>query len=567
MLLPSDAFRRRVLVRASLLLLASGLPLAGFAAWVYRRDLAAELRLQQHDSQVTVDLQADAIARQAEGVRADLLFLLQQHGLAEFFEGLPGSRARLEQEYLAFCRLRQIYDQIRVIDARGQEMIRVNYAGGHPVVVPEDELQLKAASDYFRRTIALEPGQIHVSRFDLNVEHGQIERPPKPVLRFAAPYFGPGGVRRGIVVLNGLGARLLRELDRAAERFPGHLLLLDEEGQYVRGARREAEWGLALGQGPSFPRDHPGPWSRIAGGGRGQFVDDSGLFSFADVRLGRFAQGTLIVVAWVPDEVLLRASHRGRNRGLVAAAALAPLLFAGAWYVSYSIFLRRGHERRIAESAAELHELSRQLLNAQERERSTLSRDLHDDLGQLATSIALDLERAERAGDDRRPLLIQRALAGARLVLDRLHEIAFRIRPRMLDELGLRDAVRSYVAEFEERTGIEVTAELELDSAELPPALSENVYRILQEALTNVAKHARTGEVRIRLAREGDRLTLRVADRGVGFDPRPRTRGLGFLGMRERAVLLGGRIDVRSAPGAGVEIEVELPIEVPAHDE
>jgi signal transduction histidine kinase len=120
--------------------------------------------------------------------------------------------------------------------------------------------------------------------------------------------------------------------------------------------------------------------------------------------------------------------------------------------------------------------------------------------------------------------------------------------------------VRSYLAEFEDRTGIAVSAELKFAERPIPRLLSENVYRILQEALTNVAKHARSPTVRVLLRVNDEQLSLSVSDRGVGFDPQASTAGFGLLGMRERAELLGGRHAVRSRPGAGTEVEVLLPI-------
>jgi signal transduction histidine kinase len=559
-MIPRDALRGSVLARSALPLLAVGGPLVAFAVLLYERDLATERRLHEHDGLAVADLHARMISREATVVESDLMYLLRQRSLEEFLDGRPGSQERLESEYLAFSGLKKLYDQIRVIDAGGREVVRINYNGGRPAVVPERELQPKAARFYFQETIGLQPGEIYVSPLDLNVEHDRIEQPLKPMIRFAAPLFDDTGARRGIVVLNYLGERLLETLADTSASHHGVLLLLNRAGHYLRGSRPEDEWGFMLGHDRTFGKDHPQAWRRITGEERGQFVDAEGLFTFRSIRLGRVPADALTIVAWVPRGMMRRATDQFRNRTLLAGAALFPPLFAASWYVSYASFLRRSHERQLAESEARLRKLSLELLRAQERERSALSRDLHDGLGQLVTSITLDLERAQQVRSDERDRTVDRALAGARLLLERIHEITSRVRPRILDELGLRDAVRSYLAEFEDRTGIAVSAELKFAERPIPRLLSENVYRILQEALTNVAKHARSPTVRVLLRVNDEQLSLSVSDRGVGFDPQASTAGFGLLGMRERAELLGGRHAVRSRPGAGTEVEVLLPI-------
>ena len=217
------------------------------------------------------------------------------------------------------------------------------------------------------------------------------------------------------------------------------------------------------------------------------------------------------------------------------------------------------------ESEARLRTLSAQLITTQEEERRGISRDLHDELGQVVTSVTLDLQRAGHAADPaKKDELIGRALRGTSCLLDRIHEILSRVRPPMLDDLGLKDAVQSLLSDYEQRTGIVPKAELSFTTPDVPAAVSENVYRILQEALTNVSRHARTTEVLVSLLVGADRVALTVRDSGVGFDPAARDdRRLGLLGMRERAELLGGTCVVTAEPGKGTRVEVVIPIVQP----
>ncbi len=238
------------------------------------------------------------------------------------------------------------------------------------------------------------------------------------------------------------------------------------------------------------------------------------------------------------------------------------LVLVLAWYLAYAAVLRRDHERHLAESAAQMRSLSAQLLTAQEDERRNVSRDLHDELGQVVTSITLDLQRAAQAGDrDRKDELIGRALQGAGCLLDTIHEISARLRPAMLDDLGLKDAVQSLLSDYERRTGIVTCAELHFDHASPPVAVSENVYRILQEALTNVSKHARAGEVHVKLLVQPGAVDLSVRDNGVGLAPGALDgKRLGIPGMRERVELLNGSFAVGTAAGGGTEVRVTIPL-------
>jgi signal transduction histidine kinase len=240
------------------------------------------------------------------------------------------------------------------------------------------------------------------------------------------------------------------------------------------------------------------------------------------------------------------------------------LVFALSWYLAFAGALRRHQEQQLADSEGRLRTLSTQLMTAHEDERRTLSRDLHDELGQLVTSVALDLQRASPADNlEKKDQLIRRALHGTELLLHSIHEISARIRPTILDDLGLKDAVQNLLGLYERHTGIVPRVELRFEQ-EVPATVSENVYRILQEALNNVSKHAHTQEVHVEIRVAGGQVFLGVRDRGAGFVPGPLPgRGLGILGMRERAELLNGTFAVKSAPGMGTQIEVTIPIPHP----
>ena len=220
---------------------------------------------------------------------------------------------------------------------------------------------------------------------------------------------------------------------------------------------------------------------------------------------------------------------------------------------------------QIATSEERLRELSSRLLRIQEEERRAISREIHDELGQQATAINLDLKMAhrniksEQAGPN-----LERAIRENEQLLQTLHAFASRVRPAVLDDLGLRDALESHVWEFQERTHIDVDADLSFDSAEIPDEIADNAYRLVQESLTNVAKHAEASRVRVSLSIEKSdssrHLYISIRDDGRGYDAiEYNGHRLGLVGMQERVDLLSGELRMKSNVDEGTNIEITLP--------
>jgi signal transduction histidine kinase len=562
-------FSPRVLPRVPAIFLPAALLTVAVVAALYALDRSNEHALYRQAGNHQADLHADIIRREVKVVESDLLYLANQAILADFLAGRePRRRRQLEDEYALFCRQRGVYDQIRYLDDTGYERIRVNFNAGRPRAVPENELQPKADRYYFPQTFHLDRGQVFASPFDLNIEHDQIERPLKPMIRFATPVFDRAGNKRGILILNYLGAVLLGKLEEVSAGFAGSVWLLNRDGSFLRGPSPDDEWGFMLGHDRSFATRYPDEWRIVATAERDQVQTGRGLFTFQRLSLRGDQAGQpspdpaeLIVVAHVPPAVLEGRALLLLRRLLVLAGVVLVLVLVLAWYLAYAAALRRDHERHLADQAERLRSLSAQLLTAQEDERRSLSRDLHDELGQVVTSVTLDLQRAAQASDrERKDELINRALRGAGCLLDGIHEISSRLRPALLDDLGLKDAVQSLLGEYEHRTGIVTRAELSFEQTSTP-AVSENVYRILQEALTNVTKHARADEVLVKLRVADGVVALSVRDNGVGLDTAALDgKRLGIPGMRERVELLNGLFELEAGPGGGTEVRATIPL-------
>ncbi len=214
--------------------------------------------------------------------------------------------------------------------------------------------------------------------------------------------------------------------------------------------------------------------------------------------------------------------------------------------------------------------LSRKVMVAQEEERARVSRDLHDGLGQLLTAARLQIDLLGKLtggadGASHGHLEVASVLEDA---ADELRRICRGLRPPLLDDLGLEPSIEQLVDEFAEHGDIDVTLDLKLeeDRAEIEPEIALCVFRVLQEALTNVRRHSRARKVVITLKREYERLVLTVYDNGVGFDLPGNQNldqpGFGLAGMRERARLVNGELDVRSEPEQGTRVVLRVPLPV-----
>jgi len=212
--------------------------------------------------------------------------------------------------------------------------------------------------------------------------------------------------------------------------------------------------------------------------------------------------------------------------------------------------------QRVARDALE------RVLSAQEDERRRLARELHDETGQALTSILLGLRGLEGAKD---PKALQAALDEVRELvrstLQDVRQLAVELRPTALDDFGLVAAVERLTATFAEQTGIAVEFVSNLPTGRLAPDVETALYRVIQESLTNVVKHARAGHVSVVLTQKAASVSVVVEDDGVGFEPAgTRDGGLGLVGMRERVGLLGGRMAIESRPGAGTTFVTEVPL-------
>lgn len=239
-------------------------------------------------------------------------------------------------------------------------------------------------------------------------------------------------------------------------------------------------------------------------------------------------------------------------------------------------------EERVAERTRELSEANRELhayhrvqqemlariISVQEEERRRIARELHDETGQAIATLSVNLDFLKSTvTDDRLRERLSKLRAITDETLEEIHKVVFDLRPRILDDLGLAPAIAGYLESHLAPLGIQVAFEAHGFDRRLPAAVETGSFRIVQEAITNVIRHARARHVQVCLDFNGAVLAMFVEDDGIGFEPQEALkvegggRAFGLLGIRERGALLGGTVEIHSRPGQGARLYVEIPVE------
>jgi len=244
----------------------------------------ARVNLESSEQQ-NVALAQKGLTGEMRAVISDLTFLAKLNELWDLLDDPKDEHARLKlaQEFLYFTEKKGIYDQIRFLSANGMEIIRINYDEGNPHIVAQSELQNKSDRYYFKAALAQDIGGIYMSPFDLNVEEGKIEHPFRPVIRFATPLFNSRGEKKGVLMFNFRGEKLIQGFRQAAASIADHLNLINYQGYWLSGPRPEDEWGFLLEREHSFAQSFPHAWHQILHNDTGSLINEAGLFTYATV--------------------------------------------------------------------------------------------------------------------------------------------------------------------------------------------------------------------------------------------------------------------------------------------
>ncbi|MEW8470960.1 MAG: sensor domain-containing diguanylate cyclase [Candidatus Thiodiazotropha sp.] len=215
------------------------------------------------------------------------------------------------REFSLFARRKPKFFQIRYLDNTGMEVIRINSDGGTQEIIPQSEMQDKSERYYYKEAIKLEVGEIYMSPMDLNVEHGRIEQPIKPTIRFATPVADGYGEKRGLLIINYTSQELLQRIADIFTSLRGNAVMLNSRGYWLQGVADDRLWGFMYGSGETFATQKPDVWSAIENSDKGSFFTDEGVYIFKKAYpLVRHRLGTLENV----DETVVPSSNRVQER-------------------------------------------------------------------------------------------------------------------------------------------------------------------------------------------------------------------------------------------------------------
>jgi len=318
--------------------------------------------------------------------------------------------------------------------------------------------------------------------------------------------------------------------------------------------------------------------ARLAGGGYDLVLSDFHILGFDGLQVLDAVRASganipvVIVTGTGSEETAVEAMRRGAADYVVKTAKHIQRLPQTILRCLEKQRLQAERDRAQAElgnSHELLRALAARLQAVREEERTGIARELHDELGQALTSLKMELSWMDKRIPNASAASlaeIQQKIAEMKQTIDAtiqtVRKLCAELRPGVLDNLGLLPAIRWQAEEFQRRTGIACDCELPEEPTEPGPDRATAIFRIFQETLTNVARHARASRVRVRLSRSRSDLLLEIADNGKGIEQRHLTgkHSLGLVGMRERALVFGGEVQITGRPGNGTTLKVRMPI-------
>ena len=391
--------------------------LGGITAFLYVQETKSQRTAMNIKVTVRLNTQKEVITSYIQAIGTDVLTVSKQNELLMMLDNSdPRYLESLAREFLWFCKIKKIYDQVRFLDENGMEILRVNYNNGAPAIVPVQDLQPKGERYYFKDTYQLAENEVFVSPFDLNIEHGRLEMPLKPMIRFGTPVFDSQGKKRGIVLLNYLGDHLLHILDAISKRgYNGNVLLLNSEGYYLHSLSADDEWGFMYPdrKDRTFARAHPEAWHKISRIEAGQVSNAEGIYTFTTIRpfteaqvsstgsgepftpSQRLLQGSECawkLVAYIPGASLINENRAIFKRTLMIYSVILILLAIGGGYVTYA-----GAKRRQAEDEVRNHrDYLQKLVGQRTAELTHLNIQLQEDIDER-----MKIERELRESEEK----------------------------------------------------------------------------------------------------------------------------------------------------------------------
>lgn len=283
---------RKLLVKESLnafllLFVILGLLLIGMIAAFYQLQKRNYVQRLCAEEQHSVNLQLAIARNHFASILSDLSFLAEQDVLQAYLQQPTAARlAVLQTEYLSYAKNKRIYDQLRLLDSGGQEVVRINFNEGQPIIEKKENLQRKFHRYYFAESHRLAKGQAYISPLDLNIERDKVEVPFKPMIRFGTAIFDQQGQKRGVVLLNYLGRNLLDLIQDVSSVAHGQTMLLNADGYWLKHPQENHEWGFMFAERShlSFAKQNPQVWRQMRFSFAGQLQTEAGIYTYTTLK-------------------------------------------------------------------------------------------------------------------------------------------------------------------------------------------------------------------------------------------------------------------------------------------
>lgn len=573
-------------------------------------------KLIEEQEKAHVEFQRKYIVLGLEEIVSDLLFLsrcCQDDGaFSEDSTISAQEKADLTKEFIFFSASHKTYDQIRFLDIHGNEVIRLNSNAGRPMAVPDSKLQNKKDRYYFKDTVRLSRGQVYVSPLDLNIEHGKIEQPRKPMIRYGTLVFDKKGQKVGVLILNYLAGYLLNRLGELEQTSLGSSMLLNNKGYWLKGPSRENEWGFMYEnrKHDTFGNFDPEAWQIIQANEEGQTETGQGLVTFASVYP---LKETLVssdgsgdpygssttrldseayfwkTVSFISKKALY-SERNTRFRWLVMILVLLGVVLGTvSWQMAVTISVRRqaetvlktSHdilEERVKKRTSELEQTNQEL----QQFAHVASHDLQEPLRMVSSYARLLAERNKGKLDKDSDEFIEYVVEGAIRMRDLINDLLALSR---VDTRGekmisvdsseiLKDTLKNLEVLIQE-------SKANIKSGNLPRVTADRgqLGLLFQNLIVNAIKYQRNGNPEIMVSgnRKGRFWHFAVRDNGIGIDKEYFERifiifqrlhgkeeysgtGIGLALCKKIVNRHGGKIWVESEPGKGSTFFFTIPV-------
>lgn len=510
----------------------------------------------------------------------------------------------LAGHFIDLITLEQKYDQVRLLDNTGREMIRVNFKDDRVVLVPEHQLQNKSGRYYFKNTMALEAGATYVSPLDLNVEQGKIELPVKPMLRLGARIDDSTGSTRGIILLNFLGETLFDNVNKFANTDLGRLMIVNADGYWIHNQTTEREWGFMLGHKENrFQIDFPDAWLQISINDTDQLLTPAGLFTFASIypnldfdKEGKDLHGPESairtpsldqfwkIISIVPQSQLDKINAELVLRWTLVGAVMLSLLALLSFFIAQMQSVRREVDKRI--SRLETQESLGQLANSVAHEFNNLLLPIY-----ALSKLVMDGEPKESSAHRRLEKVVEASQRAKKLLEGVL--VFGKESPDANPSCDAKTSIENALVLVRDTLPSTIRLDEDYASGVPPIAFSTKQLQIIFVNLMSNAREAlegRTGTITITLrethtssaeskalglSRNVKYAHLSVSDTGCGMNEETlrqalnplfttktvgEGQGLGLYQVNLMANITGGALLIESVPNIGTNATVWLPI-------